>query len=131
MKLKYFFAIAAAAVAFASCSEDYEVDNLNGLTVSSSYVALPVAGGSNTITIKSNDDWQLDTTGTVVKGKAWLEFSALSGAAGESELTISAPADVNGRSAEVLLKSGSQTQRINIIQGLPPVSYTHLRAHET
>lgn len=119
MKLKYFFAIATAAVAFVSCSEDYEVDNLNGLTVSSSYVSLPVAGGSNTITIKSNDAWQLDTTGTVVKGKAWLEFSALSGAAGESELTISAPADVNGRSAEVLLKSGSQTQRINIIQGLP------------
>ncbi len=119
MKLKYFFAIAAAAVAFASCSENYEVDNLKGLTVSSSYVSLPVAGGSNTITINSNDAWQLDTTGTTVKGKAWLEFSALNGSAGESQLTISAPADVNGRSAEVKLISGNQTQRINIIQGLP------------
>lgn len=120
MKLKYFFAIAAAAVAFASCSENYEVDNLNGLTVSSSYVSLPVAGGTNTITIKSNDAWQLDTTGTVVKGKSWLKFyPSLTGEAGESQLTISAPADVNGRSAEVLLKSGSQTQHILIIQGLP------------
>lgn len=120
MNLKYFFAIAAAAVAFASCSENYEVDNLNGLTVSSSYVSLPVAGGTNTITIKSNDAWQLDTTGTVVKGKSWLEFyPSLTGEAGESQLTISAPADVNGRSAEVLLKSGSQTQHILIIQGLP------------
>ena len=120
MNLKHFFAIAAAAVAFASCSENYEVDNLNGLTVSSSYVSLPVAGGTNTINIKSNYAWQLDTTGTVVKGKSWLEFyPSLTGEAGESQLTISAPADVNGRSAEVLLKSGSQTQHILIIQGLP------------
>ena len=120
MNLKHFFAIAAAAVAFASCSENYEVDNLNGLTVSSSYVSLPVAGGTNTINIKSNDAWQLDTTGTVVKGKSWLKFyPSLTGEAGESQLTISAPADVNGRSAEVLLKSGSQTQHILIIQGLP------------
>lgn len=55
-----------------------------------------------------------------MKGKPWLKFyPSLTGEAGESQLTISAPADVNGRSAEVLLKSGSQTQHILIIQGLP------------
>lgn len=120
MKFKHIFAIAVAAVAFASCSNDYEVDNLNGLTVSSSYVSLPQAGGSDTITINSNDAWTLDTIGTVQKGKkAWLNFSSLNGNAGESELVIKAEAYEGGRSAEVRLRSGNQTQRINIIQGLP------------
>lgn len=119
MTLKHIFAIAVAVVAFASCSNDYEVDNLNGLTVSSSYVSLPLAGGANNVNITSNDAWELDTTGTVVKGKKWLEFSSLSGNAGESTLTIKAEATENGRSAEVKLKSGNLVQRINIIQGLP------------
>ncbi len=119
MKFKHIFAIAVAAVAFASCSNDYEVENPNGLTVSSSYVSLPVAGGENTITINSNDAWTLDTVGTAIKGKSWLEFSSLSGNAGESKLTIKAAANEGGRTAEVKLISGSNVQRINIIQGLP------------
>lgn len=119
MKFKHIFAIVVAAVAFASCSNDYEVENPNGLTVSSSYVSLPVAGGENTITINSNDAWTLDTVGTAIKGKSWLEFSSLSGNAGESKLTIKAAADEGGRTAEVKLISGSNVQRINIIQGLP------------
>ena len=119
MKLKHIFTIAVAAVAFASCSNDYEVDNLNGLTVSSSYVSLPEAGGGTNITITSNDAWTLDTIGTAIKGKTWLEYSSLSGNAGESTLTIKAGATDNGRSAEVRLISGNKTQRINIIQGLP------------
>ena len=114
MTLKHIFAIAVAVVAFASCSNDYEVDNLNGLTVSSSYVSLPLAGGANNVNITSNDAWELDTTGTVVKGKKWLEFSSLSGNAGESTLTIKAEATENGRSAEVKLKSGNLVQRIKI-----------------
>ena len=119
MKFKHIFAIAVAAVAFASCSNDYEVDNLKGLTVSSSYVSLPEAGGSNTITINSNDAWTLDTIGSAIKGKTWLNYSSLSGNAGESTLTIKAEATDNGRSAEIRLVSGTQVQRINIIQGLP------------
>ncbi len=119
MKIKHIFAIAVAAVAFASCSNDYEVENPKGLTVSSSYVSLPVAGGENTITINSNEAWTLDTVGTAIKGKSWLEFSSLSGNAGESKLTIKADANDGGRSAEFKLISGSNVQRINIIQGLP------------
>lgn len=119
MKFKHIFAIAVAAVAFASCSNEYEVDNLSGLTVSSSYVSLPVAGGASTVTINSNDAWTLDTIGSAIKGKSWLSFSALSGNAGESTLTISAEANEGGRSTEVKLVSGTKVQRINIIQGLP------------
>ena len=119
MKLKNIFAIVVAAVAFASCSNDYEVENPKGLTVSSSYVSLPEAGGGTNITITSDDAWTLDTIGSAIKGKTWLEFSSLRGNAGESTLTIKAGATDNGRSAEVRLVSGSTVQRINIIQGLP------------
>lgn len=119
MKFKHIFAIGVAAIALASCSNDYEVDNLNGLTVSSSYVSLPMEGGGSNITINSNDAWTLDTIGSAIKGKTWLGYSSLSGNAGESTLTIRAQATEDGRSAEVRLVSGSQVQRINIIQGLP------------
>ncbi len=119
MKIKHIFAIAVATLAIASCSNEYEVDNLNGLTVSSSYVSLPVAGGSNTVTINSSDAWTLDTIGSAIKGKSWLEFSSLSGNAGESTLTIKADANEGGRSTEIKLVSGNHVQRINIIQGLP------------
>lgn len=119
MKFKHIFAIGVAAIALASCSNDYEVDNLNGLTVSSSYVSLPMEGGGTNITINSNDAWTLDTIGSAIKGKTWLGYSSLSGNAGESTLTIRAQATEDGRSAEVRLVSGSQVQRINIIQGLP------------
>lgn len=119
MKLRNIFGILAASVALmlTGCSENYEVDNLKGLTVSSSYVSLPENGGSNTISISANDAWQLDTTGTVTKDGAWLQFSTLNGSAGQSELTINAGAYDDRRTATIKLISGGQTQYINIIQG--------------
>ena len=119
MKLRNIFGVLAASVALmlTGCSENYEVDNLKGLTVSSSYVSLPENGGSNTISISANDAWQLDTTGTVTKDGAWLQFSTLNGSAGQSELTINAGAYDDRRTATIKLISGGQTQYINIIQG--------------
>lgn len=122
MKLRYILGVVAAALTVVSCSENYEVDNLPGLTVSTSYVALPTDGGSNSITIKSNDAWELDTVGTQKGNTPWLKFSSLNGQAGESKVTISADASLDGRTAEIRLISGSKTQRINIIQGLATVS---------
>lgn len=100
----------------AGCSSDYEVDNLKTLQVSSSSVSIPLEGGSNTITINSSSAWTVDTTGTVVKGNAWLEFSALQGN-GDGELTITAPATTSGRNATIKLKNATETQYINILQG--------------
>lgn len=123
MKLRYIFAaVAAGALTLAGCSEDYEVDNLSGLQVSSSYVSIPQDGGADTITISSNDTWQLDTTGTQTGATPWLRFSSLNGQAGKTELVVSADGTLDGRTAEVRLISGSKTQRINIIQGLTQIS---------
>lgn len=117
MKLRYIFAtVAVAALTFVSCSDDYEVKNLKGIELSSSYIGLPADGGSTTITVKTNDTWQLDTTGTVTSGTPWLRFSSLNGSAGESDLTVSADAVKGNRSATIKLISGDQSQIINIIQ---------------
>lgn len=122
MKLRYIFAFLTTCVlTLAGCSSDYEVDTLKSLQVSSSYISIPLEGGSNKITVQSNSPWTVDTTGTTVKGKAWLEFSALQGE-GNGEITISAAKSLDGRSATIKIKNATETQYVNIIQGLQTVS---------
>lgn len=118
MKLKYIFAaLAGVLLTLAGCNEKYEVENLKGLEVNSSNLSLPQDGGSTTLTIVANDSWQIDTTGTVTKGNAWLNFSSLSGNAGESDVIISADSVKGSRSASFTIYSGSMRQIVNIQQG--------------
>ena len=124
MKFKYLFPIFFAALAFmTSCNEEETMTLLDEIQVSSSYVAIPDStGGSKTVTITSKQDWAVDTAALSKSKVKWLTISKISGNAGESEITFTAPSTLNGRSAEVLIKSGGVTQRINIIQGLPKIS---------
>ncbi|HNX57049.1 MAG TPA: BACON domain-containing protein [Paludibacteraceae bacterium] len=124
MKIKYLFPIFFAALAFmTSCNEEETMTLLDEIQVSSSYVAIPDStGGSKTVTITSKQDWAVDTAALSKSKVKWLTISKISGNAGESEITFTAPSTLNGRSAEVLIKSGGVTQRINIIQGLPKIS---------
>jgi hypothetical protein len=117
MKLKYFFPLFFVAVALmVSCEEEASVTLLDNIQVSSSYVSIPVAGGSTSITVTANDSW------TVENSVQWLTISSTSGSAGESTLTFSASSTLDGRAGEVKIQCGGKTQRINIIQGLAVIS---------
>ncbi len=117
MKLKYFFPMFIAAVALmVSCNDEFSATMLDEIQVSTSYVSIPVAGGSTSITVTANDSW------TVVNSLSWLTISSTSGGAGESSLTFSASSTLNGRTGEVKIQCGDKTQRINVIQGLATVA---------
>jgi hypothetical protein len=117
MKLKYFFPLFIATVALmVSCNDEFSVTLLDEIQVSSSYVAIPVAGGSTSITVTTTDSW------TVVNSLQWLTISSTSGSAGESTLTFSATSTLDGRKGEVKIQCGDETQRINIIQGLVTIA---------
>ncbi len=117
MKLKNIFPFFIAILALmTSCTEEETMTLLDQIQVSQSYVSLPVDGGSTTITVTAKDSW------TVENNVQWLTISSASGGAGESTLTFSAQSALDGRTAEVKIQCGGETQRINIIQGLATVA---------
>lgn len=125
MKLKRIFPfIIATLVLLTSCADEAAMTLLDEIQVSSSYVSIPVEGGSDTITVTAKDSWTVEKVfimlnDSVVKDSiSWLTISSSAGAAGESTLIFTAASTLNGRKAEVLLKVGDKTQIINIIQGL-------------
>ena len=114
MKLKYIFASIVAALALVSCEK--EADHyLKEIKVSSSYVALNTAGGSTAIEIEATDSWSISEM------PEWLSISPASGSAGKSTVNFSA-GEGEGRTAEIVIKCGGKTQRINVIQGIATVS---------
>lgn len=117
MKLKRIFPFFIALLALiTSCTDEEIMTLLDEIQVSSSYVSIPVAGGSTSITITAKDSW------TVENNVTWLTISSTSGSAGETDLSFSAQSTLDGRKGEVLIQCGDATQRINIIQGLATVS---------
>ena len=89
---------------------------LDEIQVSTSYVSIPVEGGSTPITITATDNWTLENS------LQWLTISSTSGSAGESTLTFSAESALDGRTGEVEIQCGGETQIINVIQGLATVA---------
>lgn len=124
MKLKYLFPLLIAVLAafMASCDEDQTATLLDEIRVTSSFVSIPEDGGSTSITVNTVDSWTLEKVISKKDSVKWLDVSATSGSAGESELNFSAESTVDGRTAEVLLHSAGKTKRINIIQGLAKIS---------
>ncbi len=125
MKLKYLFPIFIAILAlFASCDDEDQVTLLGSIQVSSSYVSIPLDGGSTNITVTAKDSWTAEKVfvmknDSVVKDSiSWLTLSTITGSAGESTLSFSAESSLNGRSAEVLIQCGGETQRVNVMQGV-------------
>ena len=123
MQFKYLFPLFIAILAMmTSCADEESMTLLDEIQVSSSYVSLPVDGGSTTITVTAQESWTVEKVITEKDSVKWLSISSTTGSAGESELTFTAPSAIDGRTAEVLLHSGGITQRINIIQGLAQIS---------
>ncbi len=122
MKLKKIFSLFIAILALmTSCTDEETMTLLDEIQVSSSYVSIPVDGGSTTITVTAKDSWTIEKVTTIQDSVTWLTISSTSGSGGETELTFSAEPTLDGRTAQVLIHSGGQTQRINIIQGLSTV----------
>lgn len=123
MKLKYLFPLFVAAIALlASCESEDPVTLLEKIQVSSSYITIPEAGGSSVIVVTAQDEWTVEKVLTEKDSLEWLTVSQNSGSVGESKLTFTAVSTLDGRTAEVLLHCGNQTQRLIVMQGLPKVS---------
>lgn len=119
MKKYLFTALAVVMSLFTTSCSDDDAYVLDSISVSSSYVAIPLEGGSSTITINAKGDWQLEADSVTL---SWLNISSDRGVAGETEVTFSAEPALDGRSAEVLLVSGEEVQHINVMQGLKGVT---------
>ncbi len=125
MKLKYFFPLFIAAVTMlVSCDEEFSPTLLDEIQVSTSYVSIPVDGGSTPITVTATDNWTVEkvTPDDDPQALDWLTISSTSGSAGESTLTFSAESALDGRTGEVEIQCGGETQIINVIQGLATVA---------
>lgn len=123
MQLKYLFPLFIAMIALmTSCDDEASMTLLDEIQVSSSYVSIPEDGGFSTITVTTQDSWTAEKVTTDKDEVEWLTLSTTSGSAGQTELIFSAPKTIDGRTAEVLLKSGDKTQRVNVIQGLTTIS---------
>ena len=118
MKLKYFISFFALVAFLSSCSDDDAMTLLDEIQVSSSYVSLDEAGGSNTITLNAKESWSFDAE----ELPEWLTVSPMAGGAGETQVTFSAPAAPDGRTAVLHVKCADKSQTINVIQGLATVS---------
>ena len=118
MKLKYFISFFALVALLSSCSDDDAMTLLDEIQVSSSYVAIDEAGGSNTITLNAKEAWSFDAE----EFPEWLTVSPMNGGAGETKVTFSAPAAPDGRTAVLHVACADKKQTINVIQGLATVS---------
>lgn len=115
MKLKYIFASIVATLALAVSCEKEADHYLDEIKLSTSYVSLPVAGGSVDITVVANDAI------TVGETPDWLTVSVATGMGAEGKIRFEAgPGE--GRIAEVKLTCGGAVQRVNVIQGIATVS---------
>ena len=118
MKLKYFISFFALVALLSSCSDDDAMTLLDEIQVSSSYVAIDEAGGSNTITLNAKEAWSFDEA----ELPEWLTVSPMNGGAGETQVTFTAPAAPDGRTAVLHIACADKSQTINVIQGLATVS---------
>ncbi len=110
MKLKYIFAALVACLSLAvGCEDDIE-RYLDEVKVSSSYVAIPAAGGSQTITVNATDSWSFSDV------PEWLTISPVSGASGETTVTFTAGAATSTNEAMLYLNCAGASQIINVLQ---------------
>lgn len=129
MKFKYFFiALIAVAGFFASCSDDKDLGQLDGIQVSQSSLSIPVEGGKVEFDVTSAADWKFvtnDKKGNPVDSiPAWINSSCTGGNAGTTHVVFNAAATKGANNSTFKLVSGAYTQYITVIQGVlnPPFS---------
>ena len=111
MKTRYIFtAIVAALTLFVTGCQKEADHYLNEIKVSSSYLSFLPEGGSTDLTITAADAW------TIKELPEWITSSALSGAAGESTVKLTATAATETREATFYIECLGAQQSINVIQ---------------
>ena len=116
MKLKYIIpSLLALLTVFVSCSENDYNFPLGNIEVSTSYVSLPVGGGTTTVELNVNGDWAITKTDSKA---TWLEIPTAAGNADTKTITFSAESTDGGRSTEVILTCGDEKKHINVVQGI-------------
>lgn len=120
MKLRYiysFLVLGLVALLSGCSSYDDDITLLKDLQVSHSYVSIPTAGGSDTITIQARGDWKLEHV------PAWVTLSDSVGTAGVTDVIFQADAYSEGRSSDsTTITCNGQVQHINIVQGLVSIT---------
>ncbi|MBE6238858.1 MAG: DNA-binding protein [Bacteroidales bacterium] len=109
MKLRNIFTILAAALTFAFVGCQEEERFLSEVKVSSSYVALPAEGGSQTIDVTAVGAWEF--TGI----PEWLTVSPASGS-GDATVTFTAGKAESTNEAALELVCEGAVQTINVLQ---------------
>ena len=134
MKFRYFFMAMIASLLFVACaSDDDALGTLGNFQISETYVTIPDNGGSVTVSIKSTGDWSFQEDLVKVDGQCnikskdkdgndkftpcWYNISEISGTAGETNITITAPASESGREVTLYINAGGNVQFVNIRQG--------------
>lgn len=105
----YFYALAAALVCVAACQKEEKEDTLE---LSSSSFIVTSEGASQTIHFQTNNSWNISAD------KDWVTFNAVSGDAGECEVTVNVDENktYDNRTATVTLSAGKKTSKINVSQ---------------
>lgn len=124
MKLKYLFPMLIAAVAmFVGCNDEDDATYLGGIRVSSSYMALPLEGGSATIKVDANQEWEVDTIGAFTKKMPWFDYKIIEVKDSLPKLTLTAASSLDARSTSFKLRGeNGEEQIINVIQGVATVT---------
>ena len=129
MKFKYFFiALIAVAGFFASCSDDKDLGQLDGIQVSQSSLSIPQEGGKVAFDVTSVADWKFvtnDKKGNPVDSiPAWITSNCTGGSAGTTHVEFKAAATKGAYNSTFKLVSDAFTQYITVIQGVlnPPFS---------
>ena len=136
MKLRYLFAaIASSLCVFAACTQDEPV-SLETIQLDKTYLAIPPAGGDAKLKVKSTVPWALSEN--IVIGKdadkkdikaqlpTWLTATAVSGEAGEKEVTFHADACDYGREQLFQIEVGKQLQYFIVRQGEMTIEETSI-----
>lgn len=114
MKLeKLFVSILAAAALFVGCKDPEENSELPALSVNPTEITIDKAGGSQTITVKSNRDW------TVKTDADWLAPTPTSGNASKKDATVSVKALANtgyNRTGTVTISTEFDYKTVTVIQ---------------
>lgn len=116
MKLRYIFiALIAALTLAAGCNKETIQEQWDEIQVSKTYVAIPLSGGSTTVTVTAKEAWSV-TASTI---PSWLTISPTSGNAGETKVTFTAAAAKAGTGVvPITITCGGKTQFVNVLQGL-------------
>ena len=112
MKLKYIIPSLMSVIAMlVGCTEKFEPSYLDGLRVSTSYVAISPEGSATDVFVTSAANWEIQNV------PEWLTVTPKSGNAGSSTVTISAPAAAGIKNVNLKLVSGNLVQEIFVSQG--------------